>query len=157
MIGTVLAYSALFVAALSTLFTRSRLAFSVFVFLIAWEVKDLVLKYYGIYYVGESVFFGITIDAVFLCYILETNLKCKITPIVTTASAVYGLMCLAGEYFGTDVMMGQYGLVCGLSAILAALEGIYDGRNKHRTGLFDFWVFDHLLLLLHSSKAHKER
>lgn len=137
MIGSLLSDEALAIAALAAILTSSRLGGAVFVYLLAWELKDVVLKYFGVYFIGESVFFGVAIDYIFLLYILNTNLKCKITHVVAAISAIYGAICLAGEqveYFG---LMAYYGLVTGLTAILAALEGAYDGRNKHRISIFD--------------------
>ena len=137
MIGSLLSDEALAIVALAAILTSSRLAGAVFLYLLAWEVKDLLLKYFGIYFIGEQVFFGVAIDYIFLLYILNTQLKCRITPVVTAISAIYGAVCLAGEgleYYG---LMVYYGPIMGITAILAALEGAYDGRNKLRVGIFD--------------------
>jgi len=133
MIGEILGYSALVISGLVTLFFLSRLSLSVFIFLMIWEVSDLILQGFNSYYIYPALFIGISLDYLFLKWLSFSAILCTVTPMVTAISALYASVCLATEYFGITILMDYYGLVMGLAALLAALEGASHGyRAKPR-------------------------
>lgn len=137
MTGDILAYLALFIAGTMALFTTSRLSLYVFIFLVVWFFADLALSLIDSYYVYPALFIGILIDYGLLLWLSMASIRCIIVPIVTAFSALYAAVCLITEYFGIPAMLDQYGLIMGLTALLASFEGAYHGFVGRRRAIFD--------------------
>lgn len=132
MTGDILAYLALFIAGIMALFTTSRLCLSVFIFLAVWYIADEILVYYDSYYTYPALLNGILIDFCFLKWLSAKRINCIIIPIVTAFSAFYAFVCLLTYYFDIVLLLDQYGLVMGITALLASLEGAKHGFNSSR-------------------------
>ena len=132
MTAEVLGYLALFISGFAAIFTTSRLSLGVFIFLVVWGLSDLALHQLNAYYLYPALFIGILIDYGLLLWLSITRIRCIIVPLVTAFSALYAVSCLITWHFGMEALLNQYGLVMGITALLASLEGAWHGSLADR-------------------------
>jgi len=134
-LGEVIGYSALGIACLAFILSASRLGAAVFGFLATWAVVDFALEYYSSYDFMPSVPIGIAINFGLLWYLSKSRIQCIVTPAVVGICIAFSGYCILARALGAENTLEYYGRILGTAALLAALEGAYDG---YRCGLRDF-------------------
>ena len=140
-IGEIIGYSALGISGLVFIFSASRLGTAVFAFLVTWAVVDFVLEYYNSYEFLPSVPVGLAINFTLLWYLSKLKIWCVVTPAVVGLCIAFAGYCILARMMGVENTLEYYGRILGTAALLAALEGAYDGyRCGFRNYTLPAWV-----------------
>ena len=155
---------AIFLSGSMAIFTRSyKLSLFVFLYLIGiWGIQSFFSELHA---EGKLTMFPSVPVIVFFqwycLYVLEnSHIKAKITPLVIGFAMIFESVMLVERLLGFGYFVGYFGMVIGLTSLLASMEGMYyggsfrftkSGSTGERSGGFG------LSWLLPSIQAHKEK
>ena len=153
---------ALFISGIMTLITRSKLSLFVFCYLLGILFIQSIFS--ELHPEGKLTLFpAVPILIIFSWFCLEvldkTYIQAKITPITIGIAMLFEAICITEDLFDQSYFVGYYGMVIGITNLLAALEGAIKGgsirfigsnNTSERRGNFRMsWLF-------HSLQASKK-
>lgn len=132
-------YFTLLLCGIASIFLKSRLLFSLFVYIAIWELSHHLLDAYHLNYIFPAVIVGMGIDVAFLSALGKLKIDCIVAPCAILAGVTYAGLHAIFSLFEVYVFRDLYPWVMTVTALVAVMEGLLDGFNNggRKFGSFD--------------------